>query len=121
MELIVKSRYCAPCVVELPDRKILIESPEDVINVACLFFKLSREELISSCRQREIAFARQCAMRYIRENLRVSLLSTGKLFGSRDHTTVIHAVKTLKNLCYVDERIRLQYWEFEDAVKRYLK
>jgi chromosomal replication initiator protein len=54
-------------------------------------FGLTREELLSSTRVARIAWPRQLAMYLARELTSESLPAIGRLFGGRDHTTVLHA------------------------------
>ncbi len=60
------------------------------------FFGYSIDDLCSSSRMRELAYARQIAMYLCREMTELSLPKIGDLFGGRDHTTVIHACKKIK-------------------------
>lgn len=51
-------------------------------------------------RKREVVFARQLLMWYLRKNTKISLKKIGKICGKRDHATVLHAEKTVDN--YLD-------------------
>ncbi|MBR6459957.1 MAG: chromosomal replication initiator protein DnaA [Actinomycetaceae bacterium] len=59
------------------------------------YFNITMDDLISSSRVRDLAFARQMAMYLCREMTDLSLPKIGELFGGRDHTTVIHAYKKI--------------------------
>jgi chromosomal replication initiator protein len=62
-------------------------------------------EMFSARRSRDIARPRQIAM-YLAKNLTsLSYPDIGRQFGGRDHTTVMHAVKTIENLANNDARI----------------
>ena len=58
-----------------------------------LFTRFLREK----SRKKEIVEARQTAMFLCRNILDSSLSSVGMYFGGRDHTTVMHAIKTIEN------------------------
>jgi chromosomal replication initiator protein len=60
---------------------------------ACELFGLSTEELVSGSRAARVMWPRQIAMYLSRELTGQSLLSIGRQFGGRDHTTVLHACK----------------------------
>ncbi len=63
----------------------------DIQRVTCEEFGISREELLSSSRSPRVAWPRQLAMYLSRELTDESLPAIGRLFGGRDHTTVLHA------------------------------
>jgi chromosomal replication initiation ATPase DnaA len=56
-------------------------------------FGIPLESMISKCRGREITKPRQVAMFFAREMARKSYPRIGSMFGGRDHSTVMHAVK----------------------------
>jgi chromosomal replication initiator protein len=59
-------------------------------------FRLSVADLKSHRRARTVAFPRQLAMYLVRTVTEVSFPSIGDLFGGRDHSTVMHAVRTVE-------------------------
>ena len=59
-------------------------------------FLVPRDELNSSCRTAKISRARQVAMSLTREFTKMSLPAIADAFGRRDHTTVLHAIKTIE-------------------------
>jgi chromosomal replication initiator protein len=63
----------------------------DIQRATCEEFGISREELLSSSRSPRVAWPRQLAMYLSRELTDESLPAIGRLFGGRDHTTVLHA------------------------------
>jgi chromosomal replication initiator protein len=56
----------------------------------------------SNCRSRDIARPRQLAMYLSKILTPKSLADIGRKFGKKDHTTVIHAVKKIEELCEND-------------------
>ena len=76
-------------------RDILIE---EIQRVVCQYFNIPDDLLRGKSRKKEIAFSRQIAMYLSKEMTHYSLKSIGLHFGGRDHTTVIHAVRTVGNL-----------------------
>lgn len=72
-------------------------SIEQIQRVICEFYAIPDDLLRGKSRKQEIAYARQVAMYFCKEMTRFSLKSIGLHFGGRDHTTVIHAVKTIEN------------------------
>ena len=73
----------------------------------CELFGLSSDELLSSTRVARVAWPRQIAMYLSREITGQSLLSIGREFGGRDHTTVLHACKRASERVGSDESSRV--------------
>jgi chromosomal replication initiator protein len=59
---------------------------------------------------RSLARPRQIAMALSKELTDHSLPEIGEAFGGRDHTTVLHACRTIRKFCETDPRMR-QDWE----------
>ncbi len=78
-------------------------SIEEIQRVVCEFYDIPDDLLRGKSRKQEIAFARQLAMFLSKEMTRYSLKSIGLHFGGRDHTTVIHGVKTIQELLQKEE------------------
>ena len=87
---------CEPCICELESRYITNEYI--IFDGVCFFFNISPKELISKRRDREICEPRQMAMMLMSENTNLSLKEIGKMFGDRDHTTVIHSKVVCRDL-----------------------
>ena len=90
------------------DRLITIEN---IQKTTCEYYKIRMAELLSKRRPRSIARPRQMAMALCKELTQHSLPEIGDAFGGRDHTTVLHACRTIERLCETDGRLR------EDKVK----
>ncbi|MGH7467075.1 MAG: chromosomal replication initiator protein DnaA [Longimicrobiales bacterium] len=67
---------------------------------------VSVESLVSKKRTKELTVPRQVAMYLIRELLDVPLVEIGKLFGGRDHSTVIHSIQKVEGDLQTDETFR---------------
>ena len=61
--------------------------------------------IYSRTRKREIVFARQLAMTLSKELTNCSLEKIGLVIGNKDHATVLHAKKTIRNLSDTDSNI----------------
>jgi len=81
-------------------------------------FDLRQADMTSKRRPEHIAFPRQIAM-YLSRNLTDSSLSTiGEAFGGRDHGTVLHACRQVKDRMEVDASVRQAVNYLEDQLKR---
>lgn len=93
-------------VFALDSRSISID---DIQKTICDFYKLKISDLLSAKRTQLIARPRQMAMSLSKELTQHSLPSIGTAFGGRDHTTVIHAQKTINQLRQTNEKIEREY------------
>ena len=79
---------------------------EKIQNVTSNFYSLHLQEMLSQRRSRPLARPRQIAMYLAKKLTTRSLPEIGRKFANRDHTTVIHAVKTVEKLCQNSEEIK---------------
>jgi chromosomal replication initiator protein len=82
------------------------------------YFKLSMEELCSKSRTRTLVTARQIAMYLCRELTDMSLPKIGQELGGRDHTTVIHADRKIRELMAERRVIYNQVTELTNRIKQ---
>jgi chromosomal replication initiator protein len=68
---------------------------EDVVRRVSVVSNVPEKEIVGKSRKMEIAEARQISMYLCRKIIGTSLNNIGVYFGGRDHTTVMHAVKTI--------------------------
>lgn len=71
-------------------------TPELVIETVEQYFNLRENDLKSSKKTRNIAYPRQMAMYIIKELTDYNLTKIGQVFGGKDHTTVIHAIRKIE-------------------------
>lgn len=81
-------------------------APEEVVALVARHFQISREELASPSRKRDIVLARQVAMYLLRHELDLSYANVGMLFGGRDHATVMHSVDKVASLLNRDDAVQ---------------
>ena len=74
------------------------------------YYQVRLSDLLSESRKRSLARPRQLAMALARELTEHSLPEIGEAFGGRDHTTVMHASKTIRGLRDSDARVH-QDWD----------
>jgi len=73
-------------------------APMEIVRAVSSYFKLTQEELFGKSRSQAIVTGRQIAMYLCREKTSMSLPKIGALFGGRDHTTVMYAIKKVGDL-----------------------
>ncbi len=81
--------------LNLTENKVSIDSIQTTV---CKFFKISKNEMLSSRRSRYLVRPRQTAIYLTKILTSKSLPEIGREFSNRDHTTIIHSVKTIEKL-----------------------
>jgi len=81
--------------LNLSENKITIDLIQSIV---CKFFKISKNEMLSSRRSRYLVRPRQTAIYLTKILTSKSLPEIGREFSNRDHTTIIHSVKTIEKL-----------------------
>lgn len=88
------------------NKQVTIENIQKTVSD---YYHIKRAELLSKKRTRNIARPRQVAMSLTRELTPMSLPEIGASFGGRDHSTVIHACKTMEELRKSDTTLNNDY------------
>jgi chromosomal replication initiator protein len=81
------------------------------------YFGLTIEDICGTSRSRVLVTARQIAMYLCRELTDMSLPKIGQLFGGRDHTTVMHADRKIRNLMAERRSTYNQVTELTNRIK----
>ena len=81
-------------------------SMEDIVRKVSDVSKVPENEIIGKSRKMELVEARQISMYLCRDIMGTSLNNIGVYFGGRDHTTVMHAVKTINKKRRTDFRLK---------------
>ena len=88
--------------LNLSENKVTIDLIQTVV---CKFFKISKNEMLSSRRSRYLVRPRQTAIYLSKILTSKSLPEIGRAFSNRDHTTVIHSVRTIEKLKKEDNEL----------------
>ena len=86
------------------ENKVTIDLIQTIV---CQFFKISKNEMLSSRRSRYLVRPRQAAIYLSKLLTSKSLPEIGRAFSNRDHTTVIHSVKTIEKLRKEDNELNI--------------
>ena len=84
-------------------------SIDNIIKTVSEYYKIKVSELLSKRRSRSVARPRQLAMALCKELTNHSLPEIGDAFGGRDHTTVLHACRLIKQLVETGSDIAEDY------------
>ena len=94
-------------------RRITIQQ---IIDAVTTYYNVRTSDLQSKKRHKSIAFPRQVCMFFARKHTRYSLEEIGGYFGGRDHTTVLHAVRTVTEDQGADPQVAEQLNHIENQL-----
>jgi len=92
---LAESKVVLKDLLNLTENKVTIDLIQTLV---CRFFKISKNEMLSSRRSRYLVRPRQTAIYLTKILTSKSLPEIGREFSNRDHTTIIHSVKTIEKL-----------------------
>lgn len=104
-------KYCTPCDYHNLVIETLRLTPNEVIEKCCEFLEIDINKVKSKERYRNYVDARNMIsdMLYSDKYLNVTKSAIGKLLGNRDHTTILHGMKTLRDQLEVNKDYRDKY------------
>lgn len=92
-------------------------SIENIVEKVCAHFEMDTVSIQSRSRKREVVQARQIAMYLAKKYTEASSSQIGLAIGKKDHATVLHSCKMVKNQLDVDKELRAQLEEIEAQLK----
>jgi chromosomal replication initiator protein len=95
----------------IPEQKRI--TIQQIFDIVTKYYGVKMSDLQSKRRHKSIAFPRQVCMYLARRHTRYSLEEIGGYFGGRDHTTVLHAVRTVDDDTKTDREIAKQVTTME--------
>ena len=100
-----ETRIILKDLLNIHENKVTIDSIQTIV---CKQFKISKNEMLSSRRSRYLVRPRQTAIYLSKMLTSKSLPEIGRCFSNRDHTTVIHSVKTIERLRKEDNELNIK-------------
>ena len=101
--------------VRVVEKEVTIE---DIVRNTCEYYHVKDESIYTSSRKRDIVLARQVAMYLTHKHLpNLSLARIGQCIGSKDHSTVLHACRTIEEQIGVDKAVELAVEDIEKMMK----
>jgi len=96
------AQECLADILRASDRKVTVD---EIIRKCCQHYNIRMTDMLSPRRARAVARPRQIAMYLAKMLTQKSLPDIGRKFGGRDHTTVLHAVRKIEQLCETDSAL----------------
>ena len=100
--------------VRVEQKQISIQMIQDIV---CKYFNLEQSILQTKSRKREIVQARQITMYLSKKYTDCSFSLIGKMIGKKDHATVLHACKTIKDQIDINKSFRSSIEEIESQLR----
>ena len=101
-------------ILNLNSRQVSVEGIQKTV---AEYFKIKVGDMHSKKRSRNVARPRQVAMALAKDLTQMSLPEIGEAFGNRDHTTVLHACRTIASLRTQDSALNRDYLVLEQVLK----
>ena len=101
-------------VIKIEKKQVSVES---IMDIVCKYYNLEQSVIQTNSRKREIVQARQITMFLAKNYTESSLSHIGKIVGKRDHATVLHAYKTVKDQIETNKSFRSSVEEIEALLK----
>ena len=89
----------------------------DIVDKVCAHYKIDSSALLAKTRKREIVQARQIAMFLAKKHTDISTPKIGKIIGNKDHATVLHSCKIVKELLDVDKTFKAEIEQLEATLR----
>jgi chromosomal replication initiator protein len=105
VDMEIARRVIGQTIKKIESKKLSISDIEELV---CSHFNIKCGLIHTASRKREIVQARQVAMYLSKQYTEMSLSQIGSLIGKKNHATVLHACKTVKNQLEVDKNFREQ-------------
>ena len=92
---------------------------DKILDVVLRYYKSDRKEVLGQKRHPELVEARHLTMHMMRKHLAdKKLKAIAKYFGKKDHSTVIHADKSVRDRLFYDEKYQQQYEEIDNIISK---
>ena len=91
---------------------------QQIIDAVTKYYDIKLSDLMSKRRHKSVTLPRQVCMWLARKHTRFSLEEIGGYFGGRDHTTVMHAVRTVGSRAQSDAALSSDVTRIEQSLER---
>lgn len=90
---------------------------QKIINIVADYYSLIPTQITGKIRTGQIALARHIAIYLIRQNIDVPLTKIGEMFGGKDHTTIMHAIKHVENELKTNQNMKEAINKLQKQIK----
>lgn len=90
---------------------------DDIIEAVCNYFDITKQDIIGKKKSKEVVEPRMIAIYLISEIIEMPLVSIGKVFGGRDHTTIMHSRDKISDQIKTSQKTRTFISEIRKMLK----
>lgn len=90
---------------------------EQIVEKVCAHFKIDTDTIHTKTRKHEVVMVRQIAMYLAKKHTNISSSKIGKMIGNKDHATVLHACKIIKDQSEVNKTFQAELAEIENSLR----
>lgn len=83
-------------------------TPDRILQSICRVYSISKADILGPRRQKNLSEARQMCFWFFKQELSLSYPVIGKMFGGRDHTTVMHGVSKVEKMIKEEDKIKMK-------------
>lgn len=91
-------------------------TPENIIECVCSYYNVEYSEVVGKKKSKEIVEPRMISIYLINDMLDLPLIKIGRLFGGRDHTTIMHSRDKITELLKSDQKTKLIVGEIKKQI-----
>lgn len=114
VDLSLAKRVIGQAIKKIEKKKLTIDSISEIV---CKHFNIKSELIHTASRKREIVQARQVTMYLSKQYTEMSLSQIGTIIGKKNHATVLHACRIVRDQIEVDKSFRNDIAEIEKKLK----
>ncbi len=93
-------------------------TPSRIISVIANYYKINKSDIKGKSRKKEFVFPRHVSIYLIRQMTNLSQKEIGRIFGNRDHSTIINAIKNIDKKIKIDKAHKLAIEQIERKIKK---
>ena len=101
--------------VKIENKPITVE---EIVTKVCAHYEIDEAAIHTKTRKREVVQVRQVAMYLAKKHTESSSSKIGQLIGNKDHATVLHACKIVKDQTEVNKAFKAEIEEIESELRR---
>lgn len=92
-------------------------TPSRVINTVASYYKINKSDIIGKSRKKNIVLARHMAIWLVRKILNIPYKEIGKIFGNKDHSTIMSSIKVIDKKMLLNNVVKLAADKIEEKIK----
>lgn len=103
--------------IDVDTSEDLTPKVEKIISIVAEQCTVSVDDIKSLSRKTDHCTGRFICYKIIKDDLDLTLLEIGKFFSNRDHSSIIHGIKTFDNYYFTDARFRNKFDQIQQEIK----